>query len=203
MKLSYWLGYQFFKNLARGLFNYRVIGQEKLHFEGGALLVCNHASFIDPPIVGVAFDEEIYFLARKSLMSNKVAKAIYKAWNSVPVDQDRPDMTSLKNIVKLLKQGKKVLIFPEGSRTLDGLLQPGEPGVGLIVSKAGVPVIPMRLFGTREALPRHGGLMQPAEVTLVVDDPWHYDASKYTETGKDLYRKISEDLMAEIAKLQM
>lgn len=203
MKIAYWLGYQLFKNIARGLFNYRVIGKERLQVEGGALIVCNHASFIDPPIVGVAFDEEIYFLARKSLMSNPIAKSIYLAWNSVPVDQDRPDMTSLKNIIKLLKQGKKVLIFPEGERTLDGEMKTGEPGVGLIVSKAGVPVIPVRLFGAREALPRSGAFMQPAEVTLVVGEQWHFDASKYTETGKDLYKKISQDLMEEIAQLQM
>lgn len=112
-------------------------------------------------------------------------------------------MTSLKNIIKLLKQGEKVLVFPEGSRTLDGDLQPGEPGTGLIVSKAGVPVVPVRLFGTREALPRNGGFMKPAEITLVVGDPWIYDPSRYTETGKALYRRISEDLMSEISSLQL
>jgi 1-acyl-sn-glycerol-3-phosphate acyltransferase len=203
MKLAYWLGYTLFKNIARGLFNYRVIGKEKLQVEGGALIVCNHASFIDPPIVGVAFDEEIYFLARKSLMTNPIAKAVYLAWNSVPVDQDRPDMTSLKNIIKLLKQGQKVLVFPEGERTLDGEMKTGEPGVGLIVSKAGVPVIPVRLFGAREALPRNKAFMQPEEITLVVGDLWHFDPSKYTETGKNLYKKISQDLMGEIAQLQL
>lgn len=203
MKLSYWLGYQTFKTLARAFFNYRVVGKERLALGGGALIVSNHASFIDPPAVGIAFDEEIYYLARKSLMNNPVAKAVYKAWNSVPVDQDRPDMASLKTVIRLLKEGQKVLIFPEGSRNLDGKLLPGEPGVGLIVSKAGVPVIPVRLFGTREALARGTSLPSPSDVTLVVGEPWHYDPASYTETGKELYKKISDDLMAQIAALNL
>lgn len=203
MKLAYWLGYTFFKTMARGFFDYSVVGKERLQFEGGALLVCNHASFLDPPLAGVALDQDIYFLARKSLMSNPLAKAVYKAWNSIPVDQDKPDMSSLKAVIRLLKQGEKVLVFPEGSRTADGNLQEGQPGVGLIVSKAQVPVIPMRLFGTREALPLGGSMFQPSEITLVVGEPWYYDASRYSETGKDLYSAISRDLMAEVEKLAL
>ncbi|WP_075088938.1 hypothetical protein [Verrucomicrobium spinosum] len=61
----------------------------------------------------------------------------------------------------------------------------------------------MRLFGTREALPRGGSMPAPSEVTLVVGEPWYFDPANYTETGKDLYRKISEDLMAQIAALQL
>ena len=203
MKLSYWLGYQLFKTLARGFFNYRVFGSERLKIQGGALIVSNHASFLDPPAVGIGFDEEIYYLARKSLMSNAMARAVYRAWNSIPVDQDRPDMAGVKNVIRQLKEGKKVLIFPEGSRNLDGKMLPGEPGVGLIVSKAGVPVIPVRLFGTREALARNVAWPSPSEVTLVVGEPWIYDPSQYTETGKELFKKISDDLMAQIASLQL
>jgi len=203
MKLAYWLGYTLFKSIARGFFDYRVVGGERLDLSGGALLVCNHASFMDPPLVGVAFDEEINFLARKSLMSNKLAQSVYKAWNSIPVDQDKPDMSSLKAVVRLLKKGEKVLIFPEGSRTPDGKLLEGQPGVGLIVSKAQVPVIPMRLFGTREALPYGAKFFQPAEVTLVVGEPWYYEPANYRETGKELYTRISKELMTEIEKLNL
>lgn len=204
MKFSYWLGYSFFDLVARGLFNYRVVGREKLDVAGGAMVVCNHASFLDPPFVGIAFDEEIYYLARKSLMSNRAVAAVYRAWNTIPVDQDRPDMSSLKSVIRLLKEDKKVLVFPEGSRTEDGNLLPGEPGVGLIVAKSGVPVIPMRLFGTREAWPRGSKTIRPAEITLVVGNPWHYDPAKYAPlSGKELYQAISDDLMAEIAAIQL
>lgn len=203
MKLGYWLGHCFFKAVAHGFFAYKVVGKENLELPGGALLVCNHASFMDPPLVGIAFDDEIHYLARKTLMSNPLAKAVYRSWNSIPVDQDKPDMSSLKAVVRLLKQGEKVLVFPEGSRTADGKLQTGQPGVGLIVSKAQTPVIPMRLFGTREALPYGSSMFQPAEVTLVVGKPWRYEPANYRETGKELYQKISMELMAEIDQLAL
>jgi 1-acyl-sn-glycerol-3-phosphate acyltransferase len=204
MKLPYRLGWLLFKALARGFYDYRVIGRERLAtVPGGALIVCNHASFFDPPLVGLAFDEEIHYLARKSLMSNRVAGVVYDAWNSIPVDQDKPDMSGLRAVIRTLKSGRKVVIFPEGSRTLDGHLLPGEPGTGLIVAKAGVPVIPMRLFGTYEALPRGGSFPRPSQITLVIGEPWHYDPANYKLTGKDLYKAISDDLMARIAEISL
>jgi 1-acyl-sn-glycerol-3-phosphate acyltransferase len=136
-------------------------------------------------------------------MSNRVAGVVYDAWNSIPVDQDKPDMSGVKAVIRTLKRGRKVVIFPEGSRTEDGELLPGEPGAGLIVAKAGVPVIPMRLFGTREALPRHAAFPRPSQITLVIGEVWHYDPAKYQETGKDLYRAISNDLMAKIAEISI
>lgn len=204
MNSTYWLGYHVSKMAFRAFYNYRVIGDAHKGIEGGLLIVSNHASFFDPPIVGIAFDEDLHYLARKSLFSNPVARALYKKLNSIPVDQDRPDMTSLKTVIRLLKEGEKVVIFPEGSRTLDGELLPGEPGVGLIVAKAGVPVLPVRIFGTREALPRGGGLPGPSEITVVIGRPWHYDPAAYNgHTGKALYQRISEDLMTQIAELHL
>lgn len=205
MKLPYRLGWILFRAIARGFYDYRVIGAERLtSVPGGALLVCNHASFFDPPLVGIAFaSEEIHYLARKSLMSNRIAAVVYDVWNSIPVDQDKPDMSGLKTVIRTLKGGRKVLIFPEGSRTFTGELLPGEPGTGLIVAKSGVPVIPMRLFGTFDALPRGAVFPRPAQITLVVGEPWYYDATKYHATGKELYQAISDDLMARIAEISL
>lgn len=204
MKLPYRLGWHLFRALAHGFYDYQVIGKERLReVQGGALIVCNHASFFDPPLVGIAFDEEIHYLARKSLMSNKVAAVIYDAWNSIPVDQEKPDMSGVKNVIRTLRSGRKVVIFPEGSRTSTGKLLPAEPGTGLIVAKAGVPVIPMRLFGTFEALPPGAGFPRPSRITLVVGEPWQYDPANYNVTGKDLYQAISVDLMAKIAEISL
>src|SRR2546421_409151 len=106
MKLPYRLGWLFFGAIARGFYDYRVVGRERVSVAGGALLVCNHASFFDPPLVGLAFDEqEIYYLARKSLMSNRVAAMVYEAWNSIPVDQDKPDMSGVKSVIRKLRGG--------------------------------------------------------------------------------------------------
>lgn len=202
MKLSYRLGYTLFKTVARGFFNYRTIGdRDQINKKGAALIVCNHASFLDPPLVGIAFDEDIYYLAKKTLFVNKTTNAIYRSWNAIPVDQEKADMSSLKTVIRLLKKGKKVLIFPEGSRTPNGAYLPGLPGVGFIIAKANVPVFPMRLVGTQEALPMGGRAFHPVEVKLIIGKSWHYEESKYSETGKSLYQRISDDLMSEIVSL--
>lgn len=119
------------------------------------------------------------------------------------MDQDRPDMASLKTVIRYVKAGDKVLLFPEGNRAPDGVMQESEPGVGLIITKTNVPVIPVRIFGTYEALPREATFPQPSEVTVVIGKAWHYDATRYTETGKALYQRISSELLAEIAALSL
>lgn len=200
--------YRFFYTLAqlvlRGFYNHRVVGDpDEIKGLGGVLIVSNHESFLDPPVVGIAFDQELHYLARKSLFNAPVLGSLYRMLNSIPVDQDRPDMTSLKMVIRDLKAGKKVLVFPEGSRTLDGEMLPGEPGVGLVIAKSGVPVLPVRIFGARKALPRGGALPQPSDITLVIGKLWHYDPANYSAyTGKDLYRRISQDLMAKVEELQ-
>jgi len=204
MNLSYWLAYNFFKWFGRAFFNYRVLHREHLDVPGGAVVVCNHESFLDPPLAGVAFDEPLHFLARKTLFDNPVGGPIIRSWQAFPVDQDRPDPGSLKKLIRLLRAGEKVLLFPEGERCWDGKLLPGQPGVGLIVAKAKVPVIPVRLFGTHQALPRGGKMLHPAEITLVCGPTWHYDPIHYPGLeGKELYQRISNDLMERIASLHL
>ncbi len=155
MNPSYWVAANFFRWFGRAFFNYRVLNREYLDVPGGALIVCNHASFLDPPLAGVAFEEAVHYMARKTLFDSPIGGAIIRSWQAIPVDQNRPDPGSLKSVIRWLKKGEKVLIFPEGQRTWDGQLLPGQPGVGFIVVKAGgATLFLMRLFGTHEAAPR-------------------------------------------------
>ena len=203
MGLSYWLGWSFFKLCAYSLFNYRVIGRENLTVHGGAMIVCNHASFVDPPFVGIAFDEALHYLAKKSLFDTPIFGPVIRSWNAIPVDQDCPNPSGMRAVIRDLLSGGKALVFPEGSRSFDGVMLPGQPGTGLIVVKARVPVIPVRIFGSNVALPRGTSLPRPSEITVVIGKPWHYEPEKYTETRKALYQKISDELMAEIAALHV
>ncbi len=202
MGISYWFGYRLFTEIANGFFGYRAVGRENIQFPGAALIVSNHVSFMDPPLVGIAFDEPLHFLARKSLFRHPVAGWIFRSWQAVPVDQEAPGPGSLKAMVRLLRAGEKVLIFPEGNRSVDGRLQKAESGVGLVIAKAGVPVIPARVFGAFEALPRHRALPHPARVTVVFGRPWNVDLDSYQETGKDLYQKLAAESMERIGELQ-
>ncbi len=199
----YWLGHRFFREISRGFFGLRVVGAEHSQFEGPALITSNHVSFLDPPFIGAAFDEDICFLARKTLFRYKFSNWLLTRWQSIPVDQDRPDPGSMKTIFRRLKAGKKVIVFPEGNRAPDGLLQRGEPGIGLLIAKAGkVPVLPVRIFGAFEALPRHLAFPRPHPITVVFGKPWIYDPANFQSKGKELYQEISDHVMERIADLR-
>lgn len=202
MTLSYAIGKQLFSELAHGLFDFRIVNAGGLHFDGPALICSNHASFLDPPFIGQAFPDAIHFFARKSLFSNPLAGAILRSWQSIPIDRDKPDPSSLKTTIRLLKAGGRVLMFPEGTRSFDGQLLPAEPGVGLFIAKAAAPVLPMRIYGTYEALSRKHKLPRPASITLVVGQLYRPDLASIAHLpAKDLYKHLADEVMARIAAL--
>jgi len=201
MHLSYWLGHTVFRAVARGFFDFRVIGAENLRFDGPAIIASNHVSFLDPPFVGQAFDEPLYFFARKTLFDHPIAGKVLREWQTIPIDRDKPDTASLKATIRLLKSGKKVLMFPEGTRSPDGQLQKGEAGVGLFLAKTGAPVLPVRIFGSYEAYPRGAKFLRPSSITLVVGQKYQPDLSAIH--GRDLYQAVADEVMHRISGLTL
>ena len=205
MTFVYRIGYTFFKTAARLFFRYRVVHRERLEGLGGCMIAANHASFLDPPMVGVAFDEAIYYLARKSLFSNPVARWIYKSWNTIPVNQARPELGSLRRIIKLLRDGEKVLLFPEGERTWDGDLGSGKTGVGLMVAKSRAKILPVRVFGAYEILPRGVSFPRRGRISIVIGEVFDVDdlIDDPDLKGKALYQAISDRAMERIAAIEL
>lgn len=201
MKTTYWVGHTIFRAAAKAFFRYQVVGRDKLVTDGPVLIASNHESFLDPPLVGIAYDESVHYLARKTLFKGPT-KWLYPRWNAIPLDQEAPDMTSLKKIIKILKSGKQVVVFPEGARTLDGELQMGEAGVGLIAAKSRAVIQPVRIFGAYEALPRGSGRLRFHPVTIVVGDPITLTAEEKKAKGREAYQAISDRIMAEIARIK-
>jgi 1-acyl-sn-glycerol-3-phosphate acyltransferase len=206
MNPIYWIGYRLSNLVAKLYLRRRVMNPEKLATPGGCLVVANHASFLDPPMIGSAFPHAIHYVARKTLMSNAFARFIYKYCQTIPIDQSKLEYSVLKRVVNLVKDGEKVLIFPEGERTVDGnLKEKGEAGVGLLIAKSGEPVLPIRVFGAFESLPRGAIFPKPRKLTLVVGD--RVDMSDLLGDpklrGKDLYQALSDRAMAAIAALEM
>ena len=196
MRWIYWLGWTLFGSAYRSLFGLKVIGREHLVTEGPVLIAANHESFLDPPLIGTLYHDEMFYLARKSLMTTPLLKWIYLAWNSIPVDQDRPDMTSLKTFIKLLSSGRRVLVFPEGERSLDGVIGVAQPGVGLIAVKANVPIQPIRIEGAREALPRGSGRVRFSQISLHIGPPIYITEEELaTAKGKHGYQHIADRIM--------
>jgi 1-acyl-sn-glycerol-3-phosphate acyltransferase len=123
--------------------------------------------------------------------------------NVIPVNQEGVDRSAIKAVIRILQAGNGVLVFPEGSRTLDGTLQAAEPGIGLIIAKTLAPVVPMRIFGAHEALPRHGGRVRFVPITLVIGEPIFFSAADMELGGKDLYARLSDRVIKAIAALHV
>ncbi|MEM9236010.1 MAG: lysophospholipid acyltransferase family protein [Verrucomicrobiota bacterium] len=199
MRWVYWTGWMTLGSAFRGLFGLRVRGKEHLVTKGPVLVVSNHQSFLDPPLIGSLYQDEMHFLARKSLFRG-FFKWLYTRWNAVPVDQERPDMASLKTIIRLLKQGERVLVFPEGARTMDGELGEAQPGVGLIALKSGAVIQPIRIRGARRALPRGSMRVRFARIDVHIGPPIEL-GELGSAKGKEGYQKVAERIMEAIAAL--
>lgn len=202
MSTIYWFFWMPLRALARAFFGYRVIGKEKLVEEGGVLIASNHESYFDPPLIGFAYDRAVFYLARKTLFRGPAAW-LYPRLNAVPVNQEEPDMSSLKRIIKTLRSGERVVVFPEGARTPDGELQAAAAGVGLIAAKSRAIIQPVRIFGARECLPRGSSRVRFHPITLVIGDPIELTPAELKARGRDEYQAISDRIMAEIAKLKL
>lgn len=199
----YWLGYNLSKLIGRTFFRYRVLHPERMIQTGPVLLAMNHQSYLDPPLAGIASRRPIFFLARKTLLNIPLLGRILPRVNVIPVDQEGSDRSALKALLRILKNGEGALVFPEGSRTPDGTLQPAQPGLGFIIAKTLAPVVPMRIFGAWEALPRGATRVRFHPITVVVGHPLHFSAAEMTSGGKELYQSLSERVMGAIASLSV
>lgn len=203
MNFYYWLGYHLSRLLAKLFFGFRIIYRERVIQTGPVILATNHQSFFDPPLAGNVADRAIYFLAKKSLMDVPILGWLLPKLNVIPVKLEGGDRSALKALIRVLSAGECALVFPEGTRTSDGNLQPAEPGLGLVIAKTRAPVVPMRMFGAFDAWPIGGKIRLGPKITVVVGQPIHFTESDFDGTGKDLYGRLSQRVMDAIAAIQL
>jgi 1-acyl-sn-glycerol-3-phosphate acyltransferase len=189
------------KAVAKLFFGFKVIHPQGFDETGPLLIAANHASYFDPPLVAISLRKDIHFLARNTLYSNGFARWLFPRLNVIPVDQEKAEVAPLKTVIRLLKENKRALIFPEGGRSKDGLLQPAQGGAGFIVAKTGSAVLPMRIFGAHEALPPGEKKIKRRKITVVVGPVIRFTPEELVG-GKAAYQAISDRIMDEIAKLE-
>lgn len=204
--IIYRLGWKFFRYVAKNFYDYKVVGVENIPARGPMLLACNHVSFLDPPMVGIAFPGEIDYVARKTLFRLPFFNWLYhKHWRAIPIDQKAPELSTMREIISRLKEGNRLLVFPEGERSWDGTLGQAQAGIGFISDKSNAPILPIRIFGPEVAMPRGKLMLRPAEITLVVGKPFSYSEFEKEEMGKgkERYTIMANDIMEKISQLQL
>lgn len=185
----------------RAWFGLRVRGVENIPSSGPALIVSNHQSILDPPLIGGATRRQIYFLAKAELFRIPVFGRLIRALHARPVRREGADPGALRTAAQLLEEGKALLVFPEGTRSLDGRLGQGKPGVGMLAVTSGAPVVPAYVSGTREALPKGAVWPRRSQVSVSFGPALHFKAQQGSGR-KERYREAAEEMMRGIAQLR-
>jgi 1-acyl-sn-glycerol-3-phosphate acyltransferase len=200
-----WYGWRL---LFRLYFRWHIYDVDRLPISGPVILASNHASYLDPPVVGSSATRAIHYLARESLFRFPGIASLLRLWNAVPVDRDGGGAAGLRAIMSRLEADAAIIIFPEGTRTRDGKLQPARSGIGLLVAKTTAPVVPVRVFGTFEALGRRHLVPRPRQLIVKYGQPLRFeDLRRETQTCskarlKEIYQQIANEIMAAISRLE-
>jgi 1-acyl-sn-glycerol-3-phosphate acyltransferase len=208
MSFTYYFWYTLSKIVARFFFSFKVIHPERMVEEGPLILASNHQSYFDPPLVGICSRRGVYYLARKTLLQIPLLGKLLPQINVILVDRDGNDMSALKSVIRTVKSGNGVVLFPEGTRSVDGSLQPGKAGIGLVIAKTRAPVQPVRIFGSYEAFPKGSDKISLTPITVVVGKPVRFtdadlDPDLHRGDERALYQHLSDRVMAAIAELQL
>ena len=179
-------------------FDLKVWGTRHVPRTGGALIVANHQSYLDPVIVCVHLKRPVSFLAKSELFTNRYFGGLIRSLHAFPVRQGEGDVGAVRETIRRLREGHVLNIYPEGSRSSDGLLQRIQPGVSLIVKRAGVPIIPVGIHGAFEAYPNFKKYPRCHPVRVLYGPPLHIHDLK----GPELTRRIGDAIQGLMTELQ-
>lgn len=188
--------------LLRLLYHIKVIGVDNIP-KGKAIIAPNHVSFLDPPVIGICIPYETHALAQEYLFKVPILKYLLPRLSAHPITGRTADKNVIKTIVAILNRGKKVVIFPEGARSLDGKLAPLKKGIGMIAATANSPIVPTVILGAHEIWPR--GTKFPklrGKMTIIFGKPLHWPdyESKY-DSKKDAQAALLIDLELALQEL--
>lgn len=176
-----------------------VHGIKNVPQSGSFILASNHSSYFDPPALGCRLPRNLHYFARDSLFFWPLGVLISNL-NSIPVNRSQLDISTLKRVLKVLKGGDPLLLFPEGTRSADGNLGEGKKGIGLLLAKSQVDVLPARVTGGNKVLgkgmlfPRIGRKLVVEYGTLLkIDtlDPGKSDTNRYEIIANKVLAEIN------------
>jgi 1-acyl-sn-glycerol-3-phosphate acyltransferase len=188
--------------LAKIYFGLKVFGRDNVPKDGPFIFASNHESNADPFLLGASLSCSKWFsyLAKKELFEGKISGWYFRKIHAIPLDRSEADTSAIKKALKVLKSGRPMVLFPEGTRSRGNSLQAGKPGVGFIAAKSRVPIVPAYIEGSYKGLPEGLSSINKSRVNIFIGKPLYFNDTEYR--GKEAYQKISSRIMEEITKLK-
>ncbi len=166
----------------------------KIPKKGALILASNHLSFLDPPLIGYTAFREVYFLAKPGLfVISKFFTWLIKTYNAINLEGGQ----GIRPAIRLLKSGKPVVIFPEGTRSRKGALLPFNPGVGFLAINYRVPVVPVKIINSNKNWVSL--ILRWNNLRIIYGNPIATDG--YQNTKED-FEKFARLIREEIQKLK-
>ncbi|MCD5401042.1 1-acyl-sn-glycerol-3-phosphate acyltransferase [candidate division NPL-UPA2 bacterium] len=185
------------------LFHAHTTGEENIPRWGPVLIAPNHVSFLDPVAVGTAARRRLHYMARNDLFAIPLLGWLIKNLNSFPVKKDRPDPEAIKEALRVLKRGEALLLFPEGTRSPDGRLLPGELGIGMLAWHSRAIVIPTAIIGSERALPVGAKWIRSEKIEVRFGKAISPEEFPEKRNRRETYQAISDRIMERIKKLKV
>jgi 1-acyl-sn-glycerol-3-phosphate acyltransferase len=198
---------------ARLFFRLKVIGEENVPRTGGVIVAANHNSFLDIPLIGCALTRRADNMAKEELYRNPIVAAFFRALGGFSVRRKGNDRAALDEAVRRLRAGHLLVLYPEGTRSMDGRLRAPKAGIGMLVARTGAPVVPACIEGTDRAFPPGKRWIRPARVTITFGRPIDFGplvhlgegnrGANQGESRKETYLAVAREVMRRIGELRL
>ncbi len=181
--------------LCKFLFHMEVRGLENLADVGDSCIIApNHQSFLDPPVLGIAFPRKLKYFAKTDLFKIPILSFVVRNLGAIPIDRDIMSSMTMRHGVRVLKEKNWLVIFPEGTRSRNEQMSMPKQGIGFLHYKSGAPVVPVWLEGTGRALPVFAHFIRPIKIKVII--------GQKIETGGKDYFAIAQEVVEAIQKLK-
>ena len=176
-------------------------GLERIPRRGPVLVVGNHVGTVDPVLLGINIPRlDVYYMAKSELFRGRFIGWLFRRCHTFPVVRDTPDRNALRVALGHLRAGRVLLVYPEGTRSRDGLLHHAHAGAGFLARHSGAAIVPVASWGSDRVLPRGATLPRRAEVHQRIGEAFHLPDTG--AGGRPLSNQEAADLMlARVAAL--
>lgn len=199
MRTHYFLGWALINLMLRIFWRFRKKGAEFIPKKGGVIIASNHTAYVDPPFLGAASSRELYYLAKSELFNNGLFGWLIGKYNAVPITRGSFDRKGISQAAELLKEGKALLLFPEGTRSRDGSFLKPKLGVGKIAKEAGVPIVPAYIGNSGNLFKT---FLKRKKLVILFCSPILKSWLDKIPRDKEGYKRIGQEIMSRIKILK-